>query len=130
MYKIFTSLFVLLVAFVFAVSAYARAPTNAIENSVAELGFRIGPEVQTIVGGDIEKRTWVSKKYIIVPDSDSRSYLVRFRESCAGTATQRMSPRIVKIRGNVSQYDTFVTRYRTRDLAKCEIRWVYELEPI
>lgn len=130
MRRIFTSLFVLLVASVFAVSAHARTPSGAIENSLAELGFRIGPEVTTIVGGDIEKRTWVSKRYIIVPDSDSRSFLVRFRESCAGTATKRMIPRIVKIRGNVSQYDTFVTRYETRDLAKCEIRWVYELEPI
>jgi len=130
MRKISTGLFVFFIALVFAVSAQAQTPSSTIENRVAELGFRIGPEINTIVGGDIAKRTWVNKKNIIVPGSDSRSYLVRFRESCAGTATKQMVPRIVKIRGNVSQYDTFVTRYRTRDLAKCEIRWVYELEPI
>jgi len=129
MRKIFTSLLVLFIAFVFAVSAYARTPSGSIEDSVAELGFRIGPETNTIVGGDINKRTYVDKRNIIVTGSDSRSYLVRFRQSCQGTYSKQMVPRLTKIQGNVSQYDKFVTRYEGRTLARCEIRWVYELEP-
>jgi hypothetical protein len=125
-----TSLFVLFTVFVFAINAHARTPSSAVQASVAELGFRIGPETNTIAGGRIDDRTFVDKRHIIVPGSDSRSYLVRFRQSCQGALSKQMVHRQSKIQGNVSQYDKFVTRYEGRSLAHCEIRWIWELEPI
>ena len=100
-------LFVLFFALIFAVNAHARAPSAATQDRVAEVGFRVGPETKVIPGGDIKERTWVDKRNIIVPGTDSRSYLIRWWQSCQGTLTKEMVPRSTKKVGQISKYDRY-----------------------
>ena len=130
MSKFSAVLLVLLTVFISINSVQARTPSSTVQEKVAELGFRIGPETQSIPGGGITERTWVDKRNIIVPGADSRSYLIRFRQSCQGTLSKRMVPRLTKQPGQISQYDKYITMHETRSLASCEIRYIYTLEPI
>jgi len=123
-------LFVLFFALIFAVNAQARTPSAGIQDRVAELGFKVGPETKIIPGGGIKERTWVDKRNIIVPGSDSRSYLIRFWQSCQGTLTKEMVPRTTKKVGQISKYDRYATLYEGRNIALCQIKYIYELEPI
>ena len=123
-------LFVLFFALIFAVNAHARTPSAAIQDRVAELGFRVGPETKVIPGGGIKERTWVDKRNIIVPGTDSRSYMIRFWQSCQGTATKEMVPRSTKKVGQISKYDRYAPLYEGKNIAICQIKYIYELEPI
>ena len=130
MLKFNTVLFILFFALIFGVNAHARAPSAAIQDRVAELGFKVGPETKVIPGGGIKERTWVDKRNIIVPGTDSRSYLIRFWQSCQGTLTKDMVPRSTKKVGQISKFDKYATLYEGRSIAICQIKYIYELEPI
>ena len=123
-------LFVLFFASIFAVNVHARMPSAAIQDKAAELGFRVGPETKVIPGGGIRERIWVDKRNIIVPGTDSKSYLIRFWQSCQGTLSKKIVPRATKKVGQISQYDKYATLYEGRNIAICQIKYIYELEPI
>lgn len=124
-----TSLFILLTALLFSVGAHAKK-SSLLDQQLAELGFKQGPKAAFIQGYNLDDRTYVNNKSIIVPDENSKPYLVIFWETCQGIATQRMEARTYKVKGQLAKYDRVITRYETSDLAKCQVKYLYELEPI
>lgn len=130
MRKIKTCLVALTATLLFAVSAPAAQKSSLLDQRLAELGYKQGPKADYIQDYRLDDRTYVNKKSIIVPDGASKPYLVIFWETCQGIATKRMEMRTSKVKGRLAKYDRVATRYETNDLAKCQVKFLYELEPI
>ena len=129
MRKTKTCLVVLTAALLFAVSAPAAQKSSLLDQKLAELGYKKGPKADYIQDFQLNDRTYVNNKSIIVPDGASKPYLVIFWETCQGIATKQMDIRNSKVKGRLAKYDRVVTRYETRNLAKCQVKFLYELEP-
>ena len=124
-----TILFVLLTAFCLTANAEIRQ-LRGVDDKLAELGFQMGEEVDKFADFQLENRTFVDKRNIIVPGASSQNYLVTFRESCQGLINARMAHRLIKNKGYLSQWDKFVTIYETSNIAWCEVIRVHEVEPV
>ena len=125
-----TGLFVLFIAVLCLPGPVAAKKSSLLDKQLAELGYKQGPKAAFIQDFNLEDRTYVNNKSIIVPDGNAKPYLVIFWETCQGIATKRMEARHFKVKGRLAKYDQVVTRYETNDLAKCQVKFLYELEPV
>ena len=109
-------------------SALAASSAASLEEQLAENGFTLGDEAESITDYRLDDRVYLDSRHLIVPDSSSRSYLVTLAKKCHGLYSNRLYLR-TRARNRIAPRDTVLTQHEGRNVDHCEVTRIHQLIP-
>jgi len=109
-------------------TAMAAGTSPSLEERLAENGFSLGAEVQTLPDYRLDDRIYLDGRHLIVPDNSSASYLVKLAKKCHGLHSNRLYLR-TRTRNQLAPRDTVLTQHEGRNVDHCEVSSIHLLIP-
>ena len=125
------SVLVLLKCLFFTASCTApavRPDSAAVNNMLAEKNYQLGEEVERISDIQLDNRTFVDSKNLIMPTDNDGDFLVNLKHPCHGLKANPVWLRSGKHRA-MEKYDRFTTRHEQTNVDHCFVDAIYKLEP-
>ena len=108
--------------------ALAAGTAVSLEEQLANNGFALGAEVPAITDYRLDDRIYLDSRHLIVPDGESRSYLVRLAKKCHSLHSNRLRLR-THTRNQIAPRDTVLPQYEGRSVDDCEVTQIHQLVP-
>jgi len=119
---------ILAVAALFSPAAVGAAPAVPLDELLAEQGLRLGAEVPSIADFQLDQRTYLDSRHLVLPAGDDRSYLVTLDGKCYGLGGNRLIVQ-TRTRHQLAPRDKLMVTHEGRNVDVCGVKTLHALEP-